>query len=120
MPKVQKLGASMLRGNENNFYIRCNDDLDDQDCHTNRGNLEYPHIHVKTDGPYAHNDILYIGITFGPYGGRNIDIYDNGQYMLERRRLMELMQRHLKGLSPDRHEPLSQYLFGTHVHDSNQ
>jgi hypothetical protein len=111
MPKVRWLGASMARGNAYNFYIRCDDDLDDQDTETDRGPAEYPHIHVRTTGASPWDDILYIGITFGGIRA-SIDIYDNGQYLLNRDTVVGHITAHCPGISGERVQPLTLYLFG--------
>ena len=111
MPRVQQLGASMLRGNSTNFYIRSDDDLDDQDTDAYRGRAEYPHIHVVTDGCRPQDNILYIGITFGG-GSQNIDIYMNGTYQSDINTLVANITAYCPGISASRVHPLSQYLFG--------
>ena len=111
MPKVRALGASMLRGNSTNFYIRCDDDLDDIDVHAARGVLEYPHIHVRTDGPGPYNDILYIGITFG--GQRqDIAIYSDDAYQCNFVQAVAAIQQHCRLISAERVRPLTRYFFG--------
>lgn len=112
--KVGQLGASMLRGNGTNFYIRSDDDLDDQDTSANRGAQEYPHIHVNTTGPDQNDDILYIGITFGG-GGQNIAIYMNGVHQTTIQNTQLLIAAHCPGISQERVHPLAQYLHGYRV-----
>lgn len=112
MPKVGRLGASMLRGNANNFYIRDDADLEDQDVNTNRGGAEYPHIHVRTSGPTQWDDILYIGVTFGPGGGGNIDIFDNGAHTGSVAQTIATIQAHCPGISAARVPNLARYLHG--------
>jgi hypothetical protein len=108
MPKVRPLGVSMLRGNANNFYIRCDDDLDDQGVTENR-NDEYPHIHVATDGATQWHNITYIGITFGGNGG-NIDIFKNNNYQVSVDATKRLIQTHCRKISASRVHPLACYL----------
>ncbi len=119
MPKVQRLGESMLRGNGTNFYIRCDDDLDDQDTDASRGAEEYPHIHVSTDGPSRYNNIVYIGITFGG-GYRNIDIYRDGAHVLDIEAVVAKITAHCPRISATRVHPLTQYLFGYSPQVSHQ
>ena len=119
MPKVQQLGESMLRGNGTNFYIRCDDDLDDQDTDANRGAAEYPHIHVATDGHTRWDNILYIGITFGG-GYQNIDIYRNGGYLLNMQAVVANITAYCPGISATRVHPLAQYLLGYSPQISHQ
>ena len=111
MPKVQQLGESMLRGNGTNFYIRCDDDLDDQDTDAYRGAAEYPHIHVATDGHTRWDNITYIGITFGG-GARNIDIYRDDAYQINMQTVVGHITAYCPGISATRVHPLTQYLFG--------
>lgn len=119
MLKVRALGASMLRGNGTNFYIRCDDDLDDQGTDDNRGAEEYPHIHVATDGPKSSDNIVYIGITYGG-GGQNIDIYRNGAHQMDIKTAMTYIQAQCPRISAERVHPLAQYLFGYHVQVAHQ
>jgi len=108
MPKVRTLGTQMLRGNSNNFYIRCNDDLDDQGIDEYRCD-EYPHIHVATDGPTRWDKITYIGITFG--GSRaNIDIFKNGYYVIKIDETIKKIKAHCTKISIERVQPLACYL----------
>ncbi len=117
--KVRALGASMLRGNATNFYIRCDADLDDQDTDAYRAD-EYPHIHVNTDGPYAHNNILYIGITYGAGGGNNVAIYMNGQHQMDIESTIAEIKARCPRISADRVHPLAQYLHGYSVQVCHQ
>lgn len=117
--KVGHIGASMRRGNATNFYIRCDDDLDDQDTNAVRGPLEYPHIHVVTTGSHAHDDILYIGITFGGNGG-NIDIYRNNAHLIPIATTIAHIQGYLPRISAGRVHPLAQYLHGYRVQVAHQ
>lgn len=112
MPKVRPLGASFLRGNARNFYIRDNDDLDDIDTNTYRGAAEYPHIHVATTGPLPYDDITYIGITFGgPGGARSIDIFTaaNG-YLQSWDQTCQDIRAFCPGIDPIRVPDLARYL----------
>lgn len=80
MPKVGWIGEQTLRGDAHNCYTRRLDDLDPF-CGSARRADEYSPIHVRTDGPSRHHNILYIGTTFGhPSGRANTDIPDRGVY----------------------------------------
>ena len=111
MPKVGKLGASMLRGNANNFYIRDDNDLDDIDTSTVRGPLEYPHIHVVTTGPSQYDDISYIGVTFGGTQPA-IDIYRNNAHLCTTSETAQYIITHCPGISTARVTNLARYLHG--------
>ncbi|MHC6528835.1 hypothetical protein [Vibrio proteolyticus] len=110
MPKVRALGAAMLRGNANNFYIRCDNDLDDIDVYLLRED-EYPHIHVSTDGPRATDNITYIGITFGHRNrGVNINIFMNKKYLQNMTQTAKDIREYCPRISSDRVENLTRYL----------
>jgi len=113
MPKVGWIGEQMLRGDDKNFYIRCLDDLDDPTCDNSKRANEYPHIHVRTDGPSRHNNILYIGVTFGPSSGRaNIDVYDQGVYGYDVVGISALITQWCTLIPTDRVAALATYLRG--------
>ncbi|MBP5857479.1 hypothetical protein KAJ83_10705 [Marivibrio halodurans] len=106
----------MLRGNDTNFYIRCDDDLDDIDTDSRRGPLEYPHIHAVTDGPTRWNRFVYIGITFGTgtYHGAPaaIDIFRDDAYQLELGDIVAAIQGNLPLISYQRVQNLARFLRG--------
>lgn len=111
MPKVGKLGVSMLRGNTNNFYIRDDDDLDDIDTSSVRGPAEYPHIHVVTTGSHWSDEITYIGITFG--GSQSaIDIFRSSAHLCTLSETEQYIITHCPGISRARVPNLARYLHG--------
>lgn len=73
--------------------------------------VEYPHIHVATTGPNQHDDITYIGITYGG-ARRNIDIYVNGGYVLSFEDTVAEITAKCTRISRQRVHPLTQYLHG--------
>lgn len=112
MPMVGWLGASILRGNETDFYIRIDDDLMDIETDPRRA-AEYPHVHVSTTGPNVFDEIVFISLSFGPERRRpNITIFRDGDYLQSWYRTVQDLYAHCPGIAKERVPNLARYLHG--------